>query len=351
MKQSSRNRSKDTSSKSEFVKTVEKYVQEAAWTNQELMSQIQIGETQFYRWSRGDSVPRKAIVNRIAVSLARRRDQIQQKLPHDPLPGSDQIDEILNELLQAAGYSASVKGRGADSGWHTIAKKQAWTLGYTHIPRWSQLPERSGSKPTGLAIEYAERIGRLLGIATDWEYLTYDDMALAIRQRKVDGIAPFMLVLPGRFFDFRFSERCSQDSFRLSALISPDRAGSAACFGDLPPKSVQLLYLEGELAEWGVDVLGDSYQKKSFEDDKQAISHLRGTTEREKDVIPVFIVDSITGYFLANENELKVMEIKSIDLETYSAFAFHPDEEKLITAVNSAIELTPKIAKSVAEKQ
>ncbi|WP_315790973.1 transporter substrate-binding domain-containing protein [Fischerella sp. JS2] len=349
MARSKRSRSEDTSSQSIFVKVVEKYLVEAGWTKQQLMAEIKVGETQFYRWARGDNVPKKAIVSRIAVILARRLDEIRQQLPHDPFPASDEIDGILNELLEAAGYRAFVRGKGADSSWYEIAKKEAWTLGYTSVPKWSEPPNKDGAKPTGLVIEYAERIGRLLGIHTNWKYLDYDQMPLAIQERQVDGIAPFILVLPGRFFSFRFSERCSEDSFRLAALISPDHAGSATCLEDLPSKSIQLLYLEGELAEWGVAVL-DSYEKKSFEDDKQAISYLLATAKQDKDIIPVFLVDSVTGHFLASENKLKIMNVETIDLETYSAFAFHPDEEKLITAVNSAIKLTPRIIKSVAEK-
>lgn len=346
---SKRTRSEDASSRSVFVQVVEKYLVEAEWTKQQLMAAIKVGETQFYRWARGDNVPTKAIVSRIAVILARRLDEIRREPPFNPFPASDSIDGILNELLEAAGYRAFVRGKGSDSSWHEIAKKEAWTLGYTSVPRWSELPDRDGAKPTGLVIEYAERIGRLLGIRTNWKYLDYDEMPLAIQERQVDGIAPFLLVLPGRFFSFRFSERCSEDSFSISALISPTHGDSAACLEDLPPKSVQLLYLEGELAEWGVAVLGDSYEKKSFEDDKQAISYLLATGMGDNELIPVFMVDSVTGHFLASANNLKVMNVESIDFETYSAFAFHPDEEKLITAVNSAIKLTPKIIKSVAK--
>ncbi|NJR74831.1 MAG: hypothetical protein HC773_16690, partial [Scytonema sp. CRU_2_7] len=104
MKRTTRNQSKNNPLKSEFVQVVEKYLREAGWTNQELMNEIQIGETQLYRWARGDSVPRKAIVNRIAASLARQIDRTRQKLPHNPFPGSDEIDGIVNELLEAAGY-------------------------------------------------------------------------------------------------------------------------------------------------------------------------------------------------------------------------------------------------------
>lgn len=345
MTRSKSNRSKDSSPRSEFVEVVEKYLTEAEWTKQQLMAAIKVGETQFYRWARGENVPTKAIVNRIAAVLARQIDEIHREIPSNPFPASDIIDGLLNELLEAAGYKASIKGKGADYSWYQIAQQKTWTLGYTRIPRWSEFPSTGSLKPSGLAIEYAERIARLLGISTNWKYLDFDEMPLAIQERQVDGIAPFMLVFPKRFFSFRFSQRCSTDTFNLSALISPSRAGNAACLEDLPSKNVKLLYLKGELADWGVSVLGDSYQKQSFEDDKEAISYLLANSENE-DIISVFLVDSVTAYFLARENNLKDLKIETINLETYSAFVFHPDEDKLITAVNYAIQLTPKIIKS-----
>ncbi|WP_066613059.1 substrate-binding periplasmic protein [Scytonema hofmannii] len=344
MTRSTRNQSKSTPPKSEFVQVVEKYLQEAGWTNQELMNEIQVGETQFYRWARGDSVPRKAIVNRIAVSLARRLDQTRQKLPHDPFPASDEIDGIVNELLEAAGYRSAVKGKGADYSWHEIAKNQSWTLGYTEVPTWSQIPDKPGSPPTGLAIKYAEQIGRLLGINTIWEYLTWQEMPLAIRERRVHGIAPFFLALPERFFDYRFSQSCREEPFSLSAVLVPVQGENFAMLEDLPNRRVQLLHVRGEIGSWAAAVLSDSYQHQEFEDRKKAISHLLATAGRANDVIPVFLSDSLTCQYISNENNLQVIKIERLkNIKTAPAFAFHPDEKKLTTAVNSAIEILPKI--------
>ncbi|TAF52996.1 MAG: hypothetical protein EAZ60_21830 [Oscillatoriales cyanobacterium] len=66
-----RTRSEDTASQSKFVQVVEGYLTKANWTKQQFMAEIQVGEAQFYRWARGENVPSKAIVNRIAVFLIR----------------------------------------------------------------------------------------------------------------------------------------------------------------------------------------------------------------------------------------------------------------------------------------
>jgi Bacterial extracellular solute-binding proteins, family 3 len=334
--------------RSDFILAVEKYLAKAQWTNQQLMSSAKIGESQYYRWASNQSVPRKSTVNRLAVKLAVRIDEIKGDRIHDPCPASDQMDGMLNELLDAAGYAASVKGEASNYAWHSIADKRSWTLGYTKIPKWSELAldSRRGARPTGLAIDYAERIGRLLGIETAWEYLDYEEMPLAIRERKVDGIAPSMLVLPGRLFDYRFSEKCGEDIFRLAALVAPEQAGDAECLEDLPAKNVQLLHIKGELGEWGADVLGKPYQKQLFEEETGALSYLKANA-KAKNLVPAFLIDSVTGHFLANDYQLKLLNIKTIDLETYPAFAFHPDEDQLIVAVNAAINLTPNMTRSL----
>nr|WP_243147065.1 transporter substrate-binding domain-containing protein [Scytonema sp. UIC 10036] len=308
------------------------------------MNEIQIGETQFYRWARGDSVPRKAIVNRIAVSLAHRLDLTRQKLPHDPFPASDEIDEIVNELLEAAGYSSAVKGKGADYSWHEIAKNHSWTLGYTDVPTWSQISDKPGSSPTGLAIKYAEQIGRLLGVNTIWEYLTWQEMPLAIRERRVHGIAPFFLRIPERLFDYRFSQPCSEEAYSLSAVMVPNQDNTSTSLEDLPKRRVQLIHVRGDIGSWAVKILSDSYdQRKEFEDGRKAISYLLAMSGSNNDITPVFVSDSVTCQYISNENKLQAIEIKSLNnVKISPAFAFHLDEERLTVAVNSAIKIVPK---------
>lgn len=350
-----RDRSEDTASHSKFIQIVEEYLAKANWTKQEFMASLKVGEAQFYRWARGENIPTKTIVNRIAVLLARRIDEVKQNLPHNPFPASDEIDRIVNELLEVAGYSASVKGKEADITWNEIARNQVWTLGYTKVIGWLEPPERPGGKPTGLAVKYTEQIGQLLGLETVWKYLTYNEISIAVRNREVDGIAPLMLVLPGRFFDFCFSEQCSLDIFKLSAIVAPKHINSEISFEDLPSKSVKLLYVKGELGEWGANVLSDADQKKeAYEDSEHAISALLASIERNEDLISVFLVDNLTGEILCdkakkdNSSEpqkwLQSVKLRNVNLETYAAFAFHPEEYKLLQAVNSAISMIPKIA-------
>ncbi len=337
-KNSKNNQTQEIESSSRFAQVVEQYIQQAKWTNQELMNAIKVGETQFYRWKRSESTPRKAIVNRIAVALADRINHIEKQEPHDLFPGSDQIDGILNELLQAAGYSASVTGKGKDSNWDKIAKNKAWTLGYTKTPI-SDIPDKAGAKPRGIAIEYAEKIGRMLGLHTEWKYLSWDKMSSAIREREIDAIAPLMIVLPGRFFDYRFSEPCSMERLSLSAIISASK--SVNYFEELPINEVELIYVKGEIGEWGVDVLDKIDQAIACQDNQEAITKLISSSQK----IGVFLSDNITCQQIAAQKQLHQIKFQQIkNIKTYLAFAFHPDEPQLITAVNSAIKLIEQFA-------
>jgi DNA-binding XRE family transcriptional regulator len=329
----------------DLVPTIEKYLLEAKWTKEQLMATIGVGETQLYRWGRGDSMPRKATVNRICAVLAQRLDELYGDELHDPFPATDLIDAMLNELLQKAGFSASVRGMSGDDCWNRIAKDKSWKLGYTMVPQWAEPPPRRTGRPTGKAIDYAELIGRLMGLETEWVYLGFEEMPLAIRERSLDGIAPLMIVLPGRLFDFRFSNRCGDTDFTLSALIPEKISQNAEKLEELPARLVEVIFVEGELGEWGSKVLGDNYSSKGFPGLKEACAYIQACLDGYKNdkVLPVLLMDNVTADFLKQEYPL--LSLKNIDipitLETYNAFGFHPDEKKLADAINTAIELIP----------
>jgi DNA-binding XRE family transcriptional regulator len=330
----------------DLVPTIEKYLLEAKWTKEQLMATIGIGETQLYRWGRGDSMPRKATVNRICVVLAQRLDELYGDDLHDPFPATDLIDAMLNELLQKAGFSASVRGTSGDDCWNRIANDKSWKLGYTMVPEWAEPPQRRTGKPTGIAIDYAEIIGRLMGLETEWVYLGFEEMPLAIRERSLDGIAPLMIVLPGRLFDFRFSKRCGNTDFTLSALTLEKLDQDVEKFEDLPTRLVEVIFVQGELGEWGSKVLGNTYNRKGFPDSERACTYMQACLDRYKSdkIIPVLLIDNITADFLIKKYSAQV-SLKTIDinisLKTYNAFGFHPDEKKLSDAVDVAIDLVP----------
>jgi DNA-binding XRE family transcriptional regulator len=332
----------------DFVQTVEKYLKEAKWTKEQLMAAIGVGETQLYRWGRGDSMPRKATVNRIGMVLAQRLDEIYGDELHDPFPATDLIDSMLNELLCKAGFSGSIRGISGDDCWNKISKDKLWRLGYTMVPGWAEKPTSKLKRPQGTAIKYAETIGRLLGLETEWVYLGFEEMPLAIRDRKLDGIAPIMLLLPGRLFDFRFSKNCNTTKFTLTGLMPEKLGQDVEELTDLSTRQVEIIFVEGELGNWGQNFLGDEYNNRGFPDVEKACAYMQSCSDGPRNArpIPIFLIDSITADFLISKySSSDLMMLKKVGipvtLDTYSAFCFHPDEKRLADAVDLSIGLIP----------
>jgi ABC-type amino acid transport substrate-binding protein len=331
----------------DFMATIERYLKLADWTKGEFMAAIELAETQIYRWKNGTSNIRKATVNRMAVQLATRLDEVYARTHGNFHRATDDIDSLLNELLDAAGFAGSVKGRSKDYCWNRITSTKSWKLGFTDVPEWAIRNDEDGNqsiKPTGKAIEYAENIGRLLGLTTEWEYLKFDTMPEAIRQRRVDGIAPLMVALPGRLFDFSFSASCADShKFTLTAISDRELVNGAKSLEELPQNKVELIYLKGELGDWGRQILSQ-YECKGFSDTEQAIQYMQGVIERGKSIIPVLLIDNATGNFLIDDKKslsLVEIEIQRVNMESFNAFAFNPDEKRLLEAVNQAISVFP----------
>lgn len=330
-----------------FMTILEKYLKQADWTKTDLMSAIDIGNTQLYRWVSGQSNISKATVNRIAVKLAKRLDDVFGSSHGNSYSATDAIDSLLNELLDAAGFAGSVKGKSGDDCWNKIAETKRWKLGYTDVPGWSTRQDKEGNqqktKPTGDAIEYGENIGRLLGLETEWVYLNFDEMPVAIRQRQVDGIAPLMVALPGRLFDYSFSDPCGSHKFTLTAITDRELVNGARSLEDLPQNEIELIYVEGELGDWGRKILSQ-YRSRGYPDASQAIFHIKKVIKRKQSIIPVLLIDNATGDFLIEEENslsLLTLTIQRIKMESFNAFAFNPDEQRLVAAVNQAISVFP----------
>lgn len=346
---------------SKFVLTVEEYLVKARWTKAQFMAEMQVGESQFYRWARGENIPTKAIINRAAVTLASRFDVLDRELPHNPFPMSDKIDGLLNELLVASGYSASITGDPLDSSWQDILKDRSWTIGYTLVPlSWAKPPERKNGNPTGIAIECAERVGKLLGITTEWKFLTWQEMPRAIAEREVHGIAPFMLTAPGRVLDYRLSDpwtkwmkmekETREPSIKLAGVTLFNKIKKEVSLEDLSVEHVQLVYVDNEIGEIIVALLDNTYDSFKCKTLQEAIAYLDSFKNDKGGTIPIICSDGVFCRELSS-NEVYAKSISTTsewqyvtigELEKYRfnpAFAFHPSEEKLTAAVNSVLKL------------
>jgi len=350
MASSKHTRLKNSTEQSKFIENVEVYLAKANWTKQQFMAAIQVGEAQYFRWKNSENTPTKALVNRIAVVLARRLDEVNQALPRDPFPFSDEIDSFLNELLEAAGYSASVRGKKADSSWLEINRKKEWTLGYTSVgPNWAMLPESASEMPTGIAIELAEKVGRLLGLKTNFLPIPWPEVYAAISDRKVHGIVPFMLDLPRRQFAYRLSDPWRAEGALKPAAVTPRKVGVDHIFEDLQTRHIELFCVENELGSWILNTFDERTYKRNKKHEypnlDKAISDMKAIKLENSEVIPVFCSDHLLCEDLARKNGWEVLRLRDLDgFEFYPSFAFHSDEEQLTSVVNSVLNLLQRRA-------
>jgi transcriptional regulator with XRE-family HTH domain len=330
---------------SEFIKTIDKYLQKSNWTNQQLMADIKVGQTQFYRWQRGENIPTKALVNRIAVSLAIQINKVFEENNEDNhFYATDKIDGILNELLVSAGYSASIKGKGADSGWDEIDSDGSWRVGYINIPGWAEVVKEPSKKLIGKAVDYVEQVGRLLGITTTWErYYDWEKLSTAIAERKIHAVAPFLLNQPGRTFKYQFSNPCSDNRLCAKALISSEHA-KIESLEDLPTKDIELIYIKDEIGEWIAGVLGNSYKSKGFANEEEAISYFISPAAKSENRTPIYLSENIGCNRVRGKHNVHILNVESLSNVWLSpVFGFHQDETKLKNTINYIIGMIPKM--------
>jgi transcriptional regulator with XRE-family HTH domain len=345
----------DTDKGSGFVRQIEEYLKLANWSKQELMAEVDLGETQLYRWARGDSIPRKSSVNRIASVLVHRLDEIHERTNKgDKFAYSDKIDEVVNILLKEAGYAGSVKGVDSNTSWYSIARniraksderdeRRSWKLAYTEIPGLIRRSNQT-AQPIGVVIDYAERIGQLMGIKTQWVELDWNELSLAIQEREVHAIAPFLMVLPERQFDYGFSAACTEGKFTISAITNLEGDDKILDLQDIQTNKFRFIYKEGDIGEWACRVLkaNRNIEDIHFDSNEKVIAYIKSESSRN-DGVKIFFSDSVTCKQLSEKNNLQLISVNEIKLSTHLAFAVHPDERRLIESLSYTIEMTEKM--------
>jgi hypothetical protein len=339
---------------SKFIQIVERYLAKTDLTKEQFAIEIiKIGEAQYYRWKRGENVPTKSMVTRVAVHLALCLDKVCQKDSPDPFPYSDRAGDLINELLEASGHIVNVgtevndaiqgKSWRLESSWDEIVNHKSWRLGFISDvdPKWIKQYSRPGNLPFGKAIEYAERIGNLLGITTEWKYVSWQNLPMAIAERQIHATAPFMLRTPGRLLQYLFSDPWIEGgSIGVSAITLPkimEREGISEeiSLTKLSPDRIQCLCISNEIGSWKIDSLGYTYLTNDpivNESLEEAVNKLKNW---KSELIPILFVDDIRGQELVKKEGWEIVNVEfGKSLKFHPAFAFHPAEKKLVAAVN-----------------
>lgn len=330
---------------------IEDYLAKAQWTKRDLMLSIGFGETQLYRWSRGESVPRRSTINRIAVALAKRLDSLYGDRLTDPSPATDYIDFILNELHRVSGFSSNIKGADANICWERINSLREIRVGYLQMEGLIETPKLINEHPSGKLVNYVNMICAIINVRPKWCYLDNNILNSSVRNRNVDIVAPTVLKLPARKYDLEYSNPCSNQNHIVKALIceKDQNLKYSNKLENYPESNLELVFAKGGLAEIGTTLLGYKFTSKSFDTEIEAINYIN-RPHYQNQPIPIFLTDSLTHQSWINKTKFK-HELKDFDLypmiemdtglkiKAKTAFAFHPDEIKLREVINETIEV------------
>ena len=335
-----------------FVNRIEKYLLYGKLTKEQLMSLIGVGETQLYRWARGDSMPRKHTVNRIASAIALRIDS-EYGDQFDPYPGTDNLDGILNELLKASGFTASINGYTNDNVFNTVAKNRICRVGYMELQGFADIPSRKTSKPTGIAIEETNKVLQAIGLTPDFYKVEFHAAIAALRNGDIDLIAPTIDNLPMRQFDLALSQPLNNLRSKISTLIiKPIASENLLTFEDLAPGRTKLFYLENEMGDISKSLFGEDYKYASDNIELKnlavIVSTMNAMIQEESKITPVLVINSNSALELCEiEEEGREKKYKgstnfiqlnnSTNISAQHVFACHPDETKFMNVINSAI--------------
>jgi len=305
---------------------------------------------QLTRWQYGIRTVSRGMAIRVAVVLAleyekRRRDGAKL----DPMFGLDNLDVFIQDFLNAAGYQ---RGKfkmlpPTDLIWELInSKKQEFELliGYCSCPPWAN---KGIEKPSGVAIEVAGRVMTLLGFRHRFQELSWGEMPLAIRERRVHLIAPLLMKAPARLFDFSFSDPVSHQhnlgiGFIAAKHFCKKKDGSQAVQIDHLIAGYSLGYISGEVGEVSRAMLKSNAEVECNDVKSGALWVKEGISLNE---CRILAYERASCEKLVKESDWRdqLCYIKPPasweDVRFYVCFGAHTDEPRLINAVNECLPL------------
>jgi hypothetical protein len=244
-------------------------------------------------------------------------------------------EEILSELLEAAGYGPLVVD-GQDWVFHKLAlpalHKQL-RIGYAP---WPPYLKTSPMGVEGIYALWTQRIATLAGFEVVWVPLNWRQLISSLHNREVDLVAPIMKV-PARTFELLFSTSLPNAEIGVCGVVSRQNGSGSRIHND---QSYVLSFVEGEVGHIVGQIV---FPKASI--DKQppfitvdsAVDFIRSNPRGVSDqAIRCLVVDQATAETLSNRfSDLSI--VLGTPVQFPVAFAADPREEKLITLIDECI--------------
>src|SRR5579862_2851101 len=333
-----------------FAREVQKHLALLEVTQSEFSEKAKLSPADLHRWLDDTRGVSRAAVNRIAVALCQLYDEKGRSKGEnvawqDFTRGQDYLDRMLGALMKAAGFGGQRIDDLEDRDnfvWEQITRVNSGServikMGWVQCEPWSRGPKGA---PTGVAIEIAKRVAELLGMRPLWteEPLKWGELAIALSQRRIDLIPPFMMLAPWRLADFHFSHPISEeeeDKKEIAALANPSNKTHGKegpkFVDDLLP-SLRVGYVADEIGGLARFVLTTNHDPKEHTTFAEALAWLR-EKPTESDSVLRCVTSERSACEASTGSDLTVLKIKKLDMKFGLAFAARPREFSLISAV------------------
>lgn len=170
--------------------------------------------------------------------------------------------------------------------------------------------------------------------------MSLNELAPALSSRLVDSISPYIPISPDKFVDFRFSEACYCKSLYYAGLINNQVSNQLCIDPGVKDDKIEIVFVGDETPFWVRNQL-TKFVQVNFDTYNKATAYIYGEKERNADKIVVLITNNVTAdvLILNPENTVRKLDIPEIAINFQTAFAVHPEEPKLVEALNLAIQM------------
>jgi transcriptional regulator with XRE-family HTH domain len=214
-----------------------------AGNRKELARITHISAGQIADWLNGVRLPGRdricEICYYLAVDYEKKRKEIKEKRI-----GPETLDGMLNEMLEAVGYSPAIGAQAhRDQIWTRLAgsDKRELTVAWVRYPPFAYTDATGQLR--GVAIDIMERVAKLMGARVKWVEKQWSNAIDDLMSHDVEIVAPLLLELPSRMFQMAFSSAIPEVAIGISGLIN------RACQSHISSNGLCLNYVKGEAGE------------------------------------------------------------------------------------------------------
>jgi hypothetical protein len=318
---------------------IEHHLQALGWNQAQLAANARISKAQLSGWlgSQTRSISRNH-VNRIACAIA-------TGYGWGALPGIDNLDGILNELMRAAGYSAAL-GSAQDLVWRRLSggENPRLRVGWVEYPPFA-FEAPGPALVSGIAVDITTRVGELTGCRIEWERFQWSEIIDALYKRAIDMVCPILMLLPTRLLRVRFSDPIEGIFLPINGLVHRDFRNAVVLANpeELRSDSILLNSVAGEVGQTLCGIFAPKAQAEqphgSFE---EACTYLR-TNPTHRELVRCLIADeTICRHWqerFPDELDLLFKSESTTKVSLPVAFGVHPDEKLLLEMINTCITI------------